>query len=94
MGANPAMADIRNPKLLHVKGLLLLFLGCLASVMLVLEAPSIKVALLLAVAVWAFARAYYYAFYVIEHYIDDSYKFAGLVSFARYYFAGDKRSDD
>ena len=78
------MINIRNPKLLHLKGLLFLLLGCLASALLIFENPSIKVALLLVVAVWAFARAYYYAFYVIEHYIGDGYKFAGLLSFARY----------
>jgi hypothetical protein len=42
------------------------------------------VALLLAVAIWCFARAYYFAFYVIEHYVDDSYRFSGLWSFALY----------
>ena len=78
------MVDIRNPRLLHFKGLLFLLVGCLASAVLILEHPSIKVALLLGVAVWAFARAYYYAFYVIEHYIDDGYKFSGLLSFVRY----------
>ena len=39
---------------------------------------------LLAVAVWAFARAYYFAFYVIEHYVDPGYRFSGLISFLRY----------
>ena len=42
------------------------------------------VGLLLGIAVWCFARAYYFAFYVIEHYVDPSYKFAGLWSFVRY----------
>ena len=36
------------------------------------------------VAIWAFARAYYVAFYVVQHYVDDGYKFAGLFSFLRY----------
>ena len=40
--------------------------------------------LLLAIAIWSFARAYYFAFYVIEHYIDGEYKFAGLWSFWMY----------
>ena len=78
------MFDIRNPKLLHVKGALFVLIGCFASALLVLEHPTVKVAFLLGVAVWAFARAYYYAFYVIEHYVDDGYKFSGLLSFARY----------
>ncbi len=78
------MTDIRNPRLLYFKGLLFLLVGCAASAILIIQNPSIKVALLLGVAVWAFARAYYFAFYVIEHYVDSDYKFAGLVSFARY----------
>jgi len=48
------------------------------------ESPSLKVALLLLLAVWAFCRAYHFAFYVIEHYADPGYRFAGLVSFLRY----------
>jgi hypothetical protein len=34
--------------------------------------------------VWRFARASYFAFYAIEHYIDPGYRFAGLPSFAWY----------
>lgn len=78
------MADIRSPRLLYLKGGLFLALGILASALLLAEAPSPRVALLLAIAVWAFARAYYFAFYVIEHYVDSQYKFAGLMSFVRY----------
>jgi hypothetical protein len=78
------MADITNPKLLYLKGFLFLFAGLLASGLLLLECPTVKVALLLAVAVWCFARAYYFAFYVVEHYADPGYKFAGLWSFAAY----------
>ena len=78
------MADIQNPKLLYFKGALFLCLGILASAILVWEHPSLRVAVLLAIAVWAFARAYYFAFYVIEHYIDPGHKYAGLLSFLRY----------
>ena len=52
--------------------------------MLLCECPTLKVAFLLAVAVWCFARFYYFAFYVIEHYVDPGYRFAGLVDFVRY----------
>jgi hypothetical protein len=76
--------DIRSPRLLYIKGALFLALGCLAAGLLLWEHPSVRVAALLAIAVWAFARAYYFVFYVIEHYIDDGYRFAGLWSFVRY----------
>ncbi len=78
------MADIRSPRLLYLKGGLFLTIGLLASGLLIAEHPSGKVALLLTLAVWGFARAYYFAFYVIEHYIDASYRFAGLFDFLRY----------
>ncbi|SIO65147.1 hypothetical protein SAMN05444166_7604 [Singulisphaera sp. GP187] len=78
------MADIRNPRLLYIKGFLLLCSGILASALLLVDHPSLKSATLLAVAVWAFARAYYFAFYVIEHYVDPGYRYQGLLSFARH----------
>jgi hypothetical protein len=78
------MADIKSPWLLYLKGGLMLLVGLLASGLLIAEHPTAKVAFLLALAIWGFARAYYFAFYVIEHYIDGSYKYAGLVDFARY----------
>ena len=78
------MADIQNPKLLYFKAVLFLLLGILTSTILVCEHPSFRVVALLAIAVWAFARTYYFAFYVIEHYIDPGYKYAGLLSFLRY----------
>ncbi len=78
------MPDIRNRKLLYLKGLLFLLLGIAAAVLIVMENPSWRVVLLLGIAVWAFARAYYFAFYVVQHYVDDRYRFAGLLSFLRY----------
>jgi hypothetical protein len=78
------MPDLTNPKLIYFKGFLFLLAGCMASALLLVEYPEVKAALLLACAVWCFARFYYFAFYVIEHYVDPGYKFAGLLDFARY----------
>jgi hypothetical protein len=78
------MADLTSPRMIYAKGLLFLGGGLLASLLLLLEQPTIKVAALLGLAVWCFARFYYFAFYVIEHYVDPGYRFAGLWSFARY----------
>ena len=78
------MADLKNPSLVITKGFLFLGLGLLASILLLLKAGSIKVLLLLVVSIWAFCRFYYFAFYVIEHYVDPQYRFAGLWSFFRY----------
>jgi hypothetical protein len=78
------MTDLKDPRLIYLKGLLFLVLGCLAAGLVLAERPTLKVAALLALAVWAFCRAYYFAFYVIEHYVDSNYKFAGLSSFVTY----------
>jgi hypothetical protein len=78
------MRDLTDPKWIKIKGALFLVLGLAASVLLVLEQPSLKVALLLVLAVWSFCRCYYFAFYVIEHYVDPTYKFSGLGSFLVY----------
>lgn len=78
------MGDITNPKLIIAKGFLFLLAGALAAAALLLEHPTLKVAFLLGLAVWCFARFYYFAFYVIEHYVDPGYRFAGLGSFAWY----------
>jgi hypothetical protein len=79
-----AMADLRNPRLIYLKGGLFLFLGVLASALLLAEHPSFRTAALLALAVWSFGRAYYFAFYVIEHYIDPGFRYRGVIAFARY----------
>lgn len=78
------MADLKNPRLIYLKGFLFLLLGLLAGGLLLAGDPTLRAALLLGVCVWSFCRAYYFAFYVIEHYVDPAFKFAGLWSFARY----------
>jgi hypothetical protein len=80
------MKDLSNPFWIKLKGLLFLFIGIAAVVLLFLHNPTIKTAVLLAVAVWSCCRFYYFAFYVIEKYVDPAYKFSGLISFARYWF--------
>lgn len=78
------MADITSPRLLYLKGGLFLLGGVMAGMLLILESPHLKTVVLLCLCIWCFARAYYFAFYVIEHYIDPSFRFAGLGSFIKY----------
>jgi NhaP-type Na+/H+ or K+/H+ antiporter len=80
------MKDVTSPTWIKMKGFLFLLLGTLASVLLILDNPTWKAVLLLALAIWCFCRFYYFAFYVIEHYVDPNFKFSGLISFARYLF--------
>jgi hypothetical protein len=76
--------DLTNPKLIYLKAAIFLLGGALSAGILLAENPTLKTAALLVIAIWCFARAYYFAFYVIEHYVDPTYKFAGLGSFLRY----------
>ena len=77
-------ADLKSPRLILFKAVLFLALGLLAAALLLLERPDWRVALLLAVCVWAFCRFYFCAFYVIERWVDPEYRFTGLVDFARW----------
>ncbi len=76
--------DLQDPRWIYLKGFLFLASGILAAGLLLIEHPTWKDAALLAMTVWCFSRFYYFAFYVIEHYVDGEYKFAGLGSFVMY----------
>ena len=76
--------DLSDRRAIMAKGWLFLVLGLLACAGLLMLAPSWQVAALLVIALWAFCRWYYFMFYVIEKYVDPSFRFAGLGSFLRY----------
>jgi len=78
------MKDLTDPRWIKLKGILFLIVGMLASALLLAEHADLKTALLLGIAVWCFCRFYYFAFYVIEHYVDPGHRFSGLWSFAKY----------
>lgn len=78
------MRDITSHRLIWFKGGLFLAIGVVSGLLLMTEAGTARVGLLWALSVWAFCRAYYFAFYVIERYVDPSYRFSGLLSLARY----------
>jgi hypothetical protein len=80
------MGDLKDPRLIWLKAWIFVGIGVLSALLLLLRAPQWPVAIYLALAVWAFCRAYYFIFYVIQHYVDPSYKFAGLGSFVAYLF--------
>lgn len=78
------MKNLTNSTLIQVKGFLFLFIGTVTLVLFAFERPTLKQIALLALAIWSFCRFYYFAFYVIERYVDPSYRFVGLLSFASY----------
>lgn len=78
------MKDLTNPFWIKLEGLLFLLIGIVAAVLVLLDNLKWQTAVLLALAIWSFCRFYYFAFYVIEKYVDPGHKFSGLISFARY----------
>lgn len=87
------MADLRDPRLIILKAVLFVVLGVFAAVLLLVQSPTLRTAALLAVCVWAFARAYYFCFHVIEKYVaPGEFKFAGLFSAFRFLATRGRRS--
>ena len=78
------MKDLSNSFWIKLKGILFLIIGVATAILLFLDNPKWQTAVLLALAIWSFCRFYYFAFYVIEKYVDQNYKFSGLISFAKY----------
>ena len=78
------MKDLTDPRWIKAKGILFAFLGVFAGTLLLVEHASLRNVFLLAITIWAFCRAYYFAFYVIERYVDPSFRFSGLWSAIRY----------
>ncbi|MDB4637994.1 MAG: hypothetical protein P8M30_04495 [Planctomycetaceae bacterium] len=78
------MPDLKSKRLIVLKGWLFLLAGLLAGGLLLFENLSWRNGVLLAICVWCFCRFYYFAFYVIEHYVDPDFKYVGLWDFVKY----------
>jgi hypothetical protein len=69
---------------MYAKAALLLAIVLLSCALLLVDAPAWRTAALLLLVIWGSARLYYFLFYVIERYIDPSYRFSGVISALRY----------
>ena len=78
------MRDLTSANAMLLKAALLAAVGALSATLLFLAAPGFRTLLLIALTVWAFARVYYFAFYVVEKYIDPNFRFSGLGSVVAY----------
>ena len=77
--------DIKSRGQIVFKAILFVVVGVFSGVLLVLNEDSILRRLaLLVVCVWAFCRAYYFAFYVITAYLDPNFRYSGVLSAFRY----------
>jgi len=78
------MRDLQSRGLMWAKAVLFVIIGLVSSSLILIELPDLRVALLLVLTIWSFCRAYYFAFYVLERYVDPAFRFSGLVSLIRY----------
>jgi len=85
-GFTSLTGDLKDARLMYLKAGLFLIAGLMCAVALFVQNPTWTTALLLLIGIWSFCRLYYFAFYVIEKYIDSSYKFAGLHSVVVYWW--------
>ena len=88
------MGDLTNPKLIYAKGWLFLLCGCMSAGLLLADSPTLKTGLLIGITVWSFCRFYYFAFYVVEHYVEDSFRFAGLWHFIVWFTKSKRNSTE
>ncbi len=80
------MGALQSSRLIILKGFLFLLSAIVAAGVLLGENFTLRTAFLLFVAMWSACRFYYFAFYVIEKYLDPSFKFSSLHAFALYFF--------
>lgn len=78
------LADLKSANAMTLKAVLFLVAGTIAAATLLIESPNLRTAFLIAVCVWSFCRLYYFLFYVIERYIDPTFRFDGIGSALRY----------
>jgi hypothetical protein len=75
--------NLTNPRLIKLKAALFLVIVAIASTILICRDPEISSVLLLGIALWAACRSYYFAFYVLQHYVDPEFRYTGLWDMVR-----------
>lgn len=81
------MRDLQSHRWMILKAALFIAIGLTSCALILIELPEWRIAALLVLAVWSFSRAYYFAFYVIEKYIDPAYRFSGILAALRHVLA-------
>ena len=72
------MTDLKSKKWIVAKGILFAGIAFVVAVLIFIEMPSVKLGFLLILLIWASCRFYYFLFYVLEHYVDSTMRYAGL----------------
>ena len=86
--------DLSAPKWMYLKAALFFLILLSCSGLLLIEAPTWRTVIILVLLIWSAARLYYFMFYVIEKYIDPSFRFAGVGAAVSYLIGRRKREPD
>ncbi len=73
------MTDLASKRWIVAKGLMFAVIALMSAFLILFEAPSARVAVLLALLAWASSRFYYFLFYVLERYVDPTMRYAGVL---------------
>ena len=85
--------DLTSSKWIYTKGFLLLLISLISAVLILIQLPRWDILALLLICLWASCRSYYFAFYVIQNYVDPDYRFSGLFDFTRYLLKRNHQSE-
>jgi hypothetical protein len=64
------MTDLKSKKWIVAKGTMFAGIAVATAGIILTETPSLRLAVLLSLLVWASCRFYYFLFYVLEQYVD------------------------
>ena len=78
--------DLKSKRLIYLKAILFIVILFFSVVLNIIEDRAIFRVFFLVLAIWSSARLYYFAFYVIENYVDADFKFSGIFDFLVYLF--------
>ena len=85
--------DLTSSKWIYTKGFLLLLISLISAALILIQVPRWDILALLLICLWASCRSYYFAFYVIQNYVDPNYRFSGLFDFTRYLLSRNPQGD-
>lgn len=80
--------DLKSVTAIKVKGILFSAIGLICCGLIIADQPNLKTVLLLAVAIWAWCRFYYFLFYALEHYAGRKRPYAGILDALKCVLAG------
>ena len=80
--------DLQNPRWMYLKAACFALIVLISAGGLLLPEFSWRDFVLICLLGWASARLYYFCFYVIERYIDPSFRFSGIGSVVGFLLRG------